>query len=160
MEAFNPWASSLIAYRYSEKKTKYLVASRRYRIILEYIVLYLPTCGTMPLTILSKIPNLFKVILVILLVYHISHDKHHKWSTQPLLTSIKKTHKKGLIVYYPYFTRLQSLTIIRCHYKGCIMSSVILHWSGLEPFTSCIAVPHSTTWANQATVKFRDLAQD
>ena len=117
MGAFNPWASSLIAYRYSEKKTKYLVASRRYRIILEYIVLYLPTCGTMPLTILSKIPNLFKVILIILLVYHISHDKHPKWSTQPLLTSIKKTHKKGLIVYCPYLTRLQSLTIWRCYNK-------------------------------------------
>ena len=158
MEAFNPWASSLIAYRYSEKKPNTLLHQEGIVLFLEYIVLYLPTCCTMPLTVLSKIPNLFKVILVILLVYHISHDKHPKWSTQPFLTSIKKTHKKGLIVYCPYFTRLQSLTIWRCHNKGCIMSSVILHWSGLEPFTSCTAVPHSTTWANQATVKFRDLA--
>ena len=44
----------------------------------------------------------------------------------PLLTNTEKMQETGPTVYRPYPSRLERLTICRCHCKGSTFSSVIL----------------------------------
>ena len=66
-----------------------------------------------------------------------------------------KCCEKGPTFFCPYWKRLESLTICRCHYKGSTFFSVIwspwvVVWLGFEPTTFHSANCRSPNWANQA----------